>query len=59
MLELIEFEHRGELIMLALLLRSYYRRRRRSKLPYREPRFSNRCLPDGWLPPSLRHRVQG
>ncbi|WP_443744462.1 RRXRR domain-containing protein, partial [Sutterella sp.] len=38
--------------------RSTFRRRRRSQnIRYRAPRFLNRVKPKGWLPPSLRHRV--
>jgi 5-methylcytosine-specific restriction endonuclease McrA len=39
--------------------RANYRRGRRSRnLRYRAPRFLNRTKPEGWLPPSLRSRVQ-
>jgi hypothetical protein len=34
------------------------RRRRRGNLRYRPARFDNRTKPDGWLAPSLRHRVE-
>ncbi|WP_328635500.1 RNA-guided endonuclease IscB [Streptomyces sp. NBC_00356] len=38
--------------------RAGYRRRRRSaNLRYRARRSANRAHPDGWHPPSLRHRV--
>ena len=41
-----------------MLQRAGYRRRRRgANLRYRAPRFDNRTRPEGWLPPSLRHRV--
>ncbi|MEV7524924.1 RRXRR domain-containing protein [Streptomyces sp. NPDC091371] len=33
------------------------RRRRSANLRYRAPRHDNRSRPDGWLPPSLRHRI--
>jgi 5-methylcytosine-specific restriction endonuclease McrA len=33
------------------------RGRRGRKTRYRKPRFDNRKRPEGWLPPSLRHRV--
>lgn len=36
--------------------RRMYRRGRRNKLWYREPRFSNRAKPEGWLPPSTERR---
>ena len=35
-----------------------YRRNRRSKKWYREPRFLNRTKPEGWLPPSVDRRYQ-
>lgn len=42
-----------------MLRRAMYRRSRRSrKLRYRQPRFNNRTRPDGWLPPSLRSKLQ-
>lgn len=56
-LSLMELVHRGFQIKKALLQRAGYRRRRRSKLRYRAPRFDNRTRPAGWLPPSLQHRV--
>lgn len=34
-----------------------YRRTRRNRLRYRKPRFDNRKTPDGWIPPSLQHKV--
>ena len=39
-----------------LTSRRMYRRLKRNKLWYREPRFSNRCKPEGWLPPSVERR---
>lgn len=59
---LAELEHRGQEIKNNLEARSRCRRRRRtSNLRYREKRFSNRIAEkrDGWLPPSLRHRLEG
>ncbi len=57
---LIELEHRGQRIHKRMGQRAAYRRRRRSaNLRYRAPRFSNRTKPEGWLAPSLRHRVEG
>jgi 5-methylcytosine-specific restriction endonuclease McrA len=54
----LKLRHRGHQITLALRQRSAYRRRRRGKnLRYRAQRFNNRSRPQGWLPPSLRHRV--
>ncbi|NMG83710.1 MAG: HNH endonuclease, partial [Methanosarcinales archaeon] len=37
--------------------RSNYRRTRRSRLWHREPRFSNRGIPKGWLAPSIKHKL--
>ena len=54
---LIELIHRGRQISKALDQRRAFRRRRRSQLRYREPRFNNRTKPKGWLAPSLKHRV--
>ncbi|WP_329377889.1 RNA-guided endonuclease IscB [Streptomyces sp. NBC_01351] len=54
----VELSHRGSLIRDKLTARAAYRRRRRtSNLRYREPRFTNRARPKGWLAPSLCHRV--
>lgn len=55
---LAELVHRGAQIRDALTARRASRRRRRSTLRYRAPRFLNRRKPKGWLPPSLRHRVE-
>ena len=57
-LHLSQLEHRGQEIHLGLEKRASIRRGRRSrKTWYREPRFDNRTRPEGWLPPSLDHRV--
>lgn len=57
-LSLLELFHRGQQIRKTLKQRSSYRRRRRGKnLRYRAPRFHNRRRVEGWLPPSLQHRV--
>ena len=54
----IELEHRGNAIRDAMTKRANYRRRRRSaNTRYRAPRFDNRGRPEGWLAPSLQHRV--
>ncbi|MEU6391813.1 RNA-guided endonuclease IscB [Streptomyces sp. NPDC046939] len=54
----VELRHRGDRIHLSLRQRAGYRRRRRSaNLRYRAPRSDNRTRPDGWLPPSVQHRV--
>jgi len=37
--------------------RSMYRRTRRGRLRYRKPRFNNRTRKEGWLPPSVQHKV--
>ncbi|EAY56097.1 MAG: putative endonuclease, partial [Leptospirillum rubarum] len=52
-----EIHHRGAAIKKKLDQRRAFRRRRRGNLRYRKPRVDNRTRPDGWLPPSLRHRV--
>jgi len=53
-----ELQHRGQQIKDALLSRRQLRRGRRNrKTRYRQPRFLNRKRPDGWLAPSLKHRV--
>lgn len=58
-LNLFELEHRGAAIRDALRARAARRRRRRSRnLRYRTPRFDHRSRQAGWLPPSLRHRVE-
>lgn len=50
--------HRGVQIRAALDQRRAFRRRRRSQnLRHRAPRVDNRTRRDGWLPPSLQHRV--
>ena len=53
-----EIHHRGAQIKKKLDQRRAFRRRRRGHLRYRKPRFDNRRRPEGWLPPSLRHRVE-
>jgi 5-methylcytosine-specific restriction endonuclease McrA len=55
---LAELIHRGHAIRNALRQRAAFRRRRRcANLRYRQPRFHNRTRRNGWLPPSLQHRV--
>jgi 5-methylcytosine-specific restriction endonuclease McrA len=52
-----ELTHRGEQVREALAKRRRARRSRRSRQTrYRQPRFTNRRRPRGWLPPSLRSR---
>jgi 5-methylcytosine-specific restriction endonuclease McrA len=59
-LSLIELVHRGRQISEALTARRQMRRRRRgTNLRHRAPRFNNRGNKgEGWLAPSLAHRVQ-
>ncbi|NEP48825.1 MAG: HNH endonuclease [Moorea sp. SIO3C2] len=54
----MELEHRGGLIKKKLESRRAVRRGRRNRnTRYRKPRFLNRKRPEGWLPPSLEHRI--
>ncbi|MCW3095556.1 MAG: restriction endonuclease [Chthonomonadaceae bacterium] len=54
-----ELSHRGQAIKKALQQRSAIRRGRRTrKTRYRKCRLLNRSRPQGWLAPSLLHRVQ-
>lgn len=54
-----ELTHRGQAIKNSLLSRRQLRRgRRHRKIRYRQPRFFNRTRPQGWLAPSLQHRVE-
>jgi 5-methylcytosine-specific restriction endonuclease McrA len=53
-----ELTHRGKAIKSALNSRRSLRRGRRGrKTRYRAARFNNRARAEGWLPPSLQHRV--
>ncbi len=53
-----QLTHRGFQIRDALTSRSQLRRgRRHRKTRYRQPRFLNRKIPDGWLAPSLMSRI--
>ncbi|CAN7222296.1 RNA-guided endonuclease IscB [Cupriavidus necator] len=57
-LSLAQIIHRGRQISEALTARRSMRRTRRGrKTRYRAARFDNRRKPEGWLAPSLRHRV--
>lgn len=50
--------HKGQAIKKALDdRRGHLQSRRHRKLRYRQPRFSNRTKPKGWLPPSLESRM--
>ena len=54
----MELEHRGQQISQSLTKRAGFRRSRRNRhTRYRKKRF-NRSKPEGWLAPSLMHRVQ-
>jgi 5-methylcytosine-specific restriction endonuclease McrA len=54
----VEITHRGATIKKALEQRRNVRlSRRHRKTRYRKPRFNNRTRPIGWLPPSLKSRV--
>jgi len=55
---LAELVHRGDAIRAALRRRAAFRRRRRcANLRHRQSRCDNRTRRNGWLPPSLQHRV--
>lgn len=55
---LAEVSHRGEQVHAHKVTQRNARRRRRcANLRYRAPRFDNRAMPVGWLPPSLRSRI--
>lgn len=54
-----EIVHRGQAVRDALFARRQLRRGRRFRTTrYRSPRFENRRKQKGWLPPSLRSRVE-
>ncbi|NJN29521.1 MAG: HNH endonuclease [Synechococcales cyanobacterium RM1_1_8] len=54
-----ELTHRGQQIKNDLESRRAIRSGRRNrKTRYRKPRFLNRVRPEGWLAPSLNHRVE-
>ena len=54
-----ELTHRGQVIKNSLESRLAIRRGRRSRhTRYRPARFLNRTRPQGWLAPSLQHRVE-
>ena len=57
-LSLFDLMHRGRQISEALTARASMRRARRGRnTRYRAPRFLNRRKREGWLAPSLQHRV--
>ena len=37
--------------------RAMYRKNRRQRLRHRKPRFNNRASPEGWLAPSIQHKL--
>ena len=49
-------QHRND-VRKRLTQRASFRRTRRGRLRFRKPRFSNRRRAPGWLPPSLRSRL--
>ena len=49
-------QHRND-VRKRLTQRASFRRTRRGRLRFRKPRFSNRRRSAGWLPPSLRSRL--
>ena len=49
-------QHRND-VRKRLTQRASFRRTRRGRLRFRKPRFSNRRRSTGWLPPSLRSRL--
>jgi 5-methylcytosine-specific restriction endonuclease McrA len=54
-----ELTHRGQAIKASLESRKSLRRGRRARhTRYRQPRFLNRSRREGWLAPSLQHRVE-
>ena len=54
---LAEINHKGHQIKEKLEARKGFRKKRRSKLRYRQARFNNRKRKEGWIAPSLQHRV--
>ncbi len=54
---LAHLSHRGQRVHQAMLRRAGYRRRRRTHLRYRAPRFLNRRRPAGTLSPSIESRL--
>jgi 5-methylcytosine-specific restriction endonuclease McrA len=57
-LHLAELHHKPGIRQKMVKRRAYRRRRRSARLRYRAPRFQNRRREEGWLPPSLRSRVE-
>ncbi len=54
-----EVELRNDIVELLADRRQYRRSRRNRKTRYRKARFNNRKKPDGWLAPSIQHKIDG
>ena len=52
-----EVKLRNDIVKLNSERRSYRRARRHRKTWYRKPRFLNRKKPEGWLAPSIQHKL--
>ncbi|MCG2796266.1 MAG: RNA-guided endonuclease IscB, partial [Actinomycetia bacterium] len=52
-----EVQLRGDIVKLISCRRTYRRARRGRKTWHRKPRFLNRKKPQGWLAPSIRHKL--
>ena len=53
----LQVNHRGRDVKHRMEQRRNYRRARRSRIRHREARFLNRRRPAGWLPPSVKSRL--
>jgi len=53
-----DVELRNDIVDLLSTRRELRRSRRNRKTRYRKPKFDNRTRPDGWLAPSIQHKVQ-
>ena len=53
-----DVELRNDIVELLSTRRESRRARRNRKTRYRQARFSNRKRPEGWLAPSIRHKIQ-
>ncbi|WJQ12430.1 RNA-guided endonuclease IscB [Geobacillus stearothermophilus] len=52
-----EAQLRTDIVELLAIRRQFRRSRRNRKTRYREARFLNRRKPEGWLPPSIQHKI--
>ena len=52
-----EVELRSDIAKLLSARREFRSSRRNRKTRYRKPRFDNRSRPEGWIPPSLREKI--